>query len=517
MAATLAPSRIDTKALVWAALGTGFAWLAVILLWPDAPFALTFDDAWYYGEIGRNLAEGHGSTFDTLNATNGYHPLWQVVCVVPRQFGLDESAAMRAQLAIQLACWIGAVVLIVRQVKRPPVTLAAVVVLVAGNPFVLRCVASGLESGLVVLVGALLLTCARDLDVTEADAGGRRRFGVLLALAFLARTDAALLTLVAAAWVLPDARRLGAIGVRRMVQLVAAPAITSAVYVAANLWAFGRPMQISGDIKRVDLTPGVVIAAAALALLAVGVGVRLRRLQPSERFARTTTFLAATGWYVPFCIGLVGYYTVLSSQQWLWYFAPLVLYGFALLLHGSADLLDGAAAEGPRSRRSVQAIILVPLVGGFFLLGGQFVDPDLRSIQEANRDAGHWISTELPADAVVASWDAGVLGAFTDQPVVNLDGVVNSGEFADAMEAGRGGAFLRAEGVTHVANHGSPVDGDDPVARQLVDEIFGAGTGAEMELLYAEPFTYAGATTRGGTGAMAMFVYELPPPESSAG
>ena len=67
-----------------------------------------------------------------------------------------------------------------------------------------------------------------------------------------------------------------------------------------------------------------------------------------------------------------------------------------------------------------------------------------------------------PTTPIVASWDAGVLGAFTDQPVVNLDGVVNSGEFADAMASGRGGAFLRAEGVTHIANHGDLIDGDDP-------------------------------------------------------
>jgi hypothetical protein len=346
--------------------------------------------------------------------------------------------------------------------------------------------------------------------VTRADATGRRHFGVLLALAFLARTDAALLTFVTAAWVLPDARRLGAAGVRRMVQLLAAPAITSAVYVAANLWAFDRPMQISGDIKRVDLTLGVALTAVALGLVAVAIGVRLRRLPPSDRFPRTTTFLAETGWYVVFCIGIVTYYTVLSEQQWLWYFAPLALYGLALLLNGAADLVEAAAADGPRSARAVPAIVLVPLVAGFIVLGGQFVDPGLRGIQEANRDAGRWISAELPDDAVVASWDAGVLGAFTDQPVVNLDGVVNSSEFADAMAAGRGSEFLRAEGVTHVANHGSLVDGDDPVARRLVDEIFGPAVGAQMTLVYLEPFVYSGSTTRGTGGPMAMFVFALP-------
>ena len=160
----------DSRPLVLATIGAGVAWLAVILFWSDAPFALTFDDAWYYGEIGRNLAHGHGSTFDTINATNGYHPLWQAVCVLPRLVGLDGLGAMRAQLALQLACWIAAVVIVVRSVRRPSPVLAAAVVLFAANPFVLRAVASGLESGLVVLVGALLLSRAADLEVDDPDA-----------------------------------------------------------------------------------------------------------------------------------------------------------------------------------------------------------------------------------------------------------------------------------------------------------------------------------------------------------
>ena len=521
MAITVAPPRAeaDTRPLVLAAVGAGLAWLAVILFWSDAPFALTFDDAWYYGEIGRNLAHGHGSTFDTINATNGYHPAWQAICVLPRLIGLDGLAAMRAQLAIALGCWIGAVVLVVRRVRRPSRILAVAVVLFAANPFVLRTVASGLESGLVVLVGALLLTRPTDLDVDDSDPRGRRRFGALLALAFLARTDAALLAFICAAWVLPDVRRLGLDGLRRLAQLVAAPAITAAVYVTANLVAFGRPMQISGDVKRIDLTPMVLLEVLVVAAVAFVVGRRLRGLQPSARFGRLTRFLAATGWYVPFCIGLVGYYTLLSAQQWLWYFAPLVLYALALLVHGGADLLDGAVEEGQGSLRAVQAIVLLPLLGGFLFLTPQFADPHLRSIQEANRDAGRWISANLGDDAVIASWDAGVLGAFTDQPVVNLDGVVNSGEFADAMASGPGRGVPPGRGRhPHRQPRRRHRRRRPRGPRNWSTRSSAAGTGDAMDVVHTQPFLYAGSTTRGGSGRreLAVFVYELPQ-ERSAG
>ncbi|MFN8413147.1 MAG: hypothetical protein U0Z26_12240 [Anaerolineales bacterium] len=41
----------------------------------------TRDDAYYYFKVAQNITEGKGSTFDGINLTNGYHPLWMVVCI----------------------------------------------------------------------------------------------------------------------------------------------------------------------------------------------------------------------------------------------------------------------------------------------------------------------------------------------------------------------------------------------------------------------------------------------------
>ena len=83
-------------------------WLLMVLLWRDAPFALTFDDAFYYFGIARNVAEGHGSTFDGINLTNGYHPLWMLLSVPVFGLGLDGTGAVRALLALQVLCYGGA-------------------------------------------------------------------------------------------------------------------------------------------------------------------------------------------------------------------------------------------------------------------------------------------------------------------------------------------------------------------------------------------------------------------------
>lgn len=39
------------------------------------------DDAFYYFKVAQNITEGLGSTFDGINLTNGYHPLWMMICI----------------------------------------------------------------------------------------------------------------------------------------------------------------------------------------------------------------------------------------------------------------------------------------------------------------------------------------------------------------------------------------------------------------------------------------------------
>ncbi len=47
-----------------------------------AAFTMVQDDAFYYIKIAQFLASGHGSTFNGLVFTNGYHPLWMACLVI---------------------------------------------------------------------------------------------------------------------------------------------------------------------------------------------------------------------------------------------------------------------------------------------------------------------------------------------------------------------------------------------------------------------------------------------------
>lgn len=49
------------------------------------------DDAFYYYKVAQNILAGKGITFDGINLSNGFHPLWMVICLVvfwTSRFGL---------------------------------------------------------------------------------------------------------------------------------------------------------------------------------------------------------------------------------------------------------------------------------------------------------------------------------------------------------------------------------------------------------------------------------------------
>ena len=60
------------------------------------------DDAFYYLNIARNLAAGHGPTFDGSTATNGFHPLYMGLLWLLTSAGITEPVLL---LRIALHCW----------------------------------------------------------------------------------------------------------------------------------------------------------------------------------------------------------------------------------------------------------------------------------------------------------------------------------------------------------------------------------------------------------------------------
>ena len=316
-----------------------------------------------------------------------------------------------------------------------------------------------------------------------------------------------------------------------MVELFAPPAVTLAAYLVSNQVMFGMWLQISGVVKRAPLTATRVAIMAAVVLVALAIGRwGHRRVAAGTRasglFRRVVRFTSATAWFAGFGIVVVAYYQVLQTQQWLWYYCPVVLYLLFLLVLGVADFAESAVLQASaessvaRALGPIAAILLLPLVAAFAYETWTFADPHLRSIEMANRDAGQWIDDNVPAGTVLSSWDAGVVGYYSHRPMINLDGVANSKAFYDAGRNGTLAEFLADRNLAGVVNHGDSVDGEDPGTRQFITNVFGPEVGASARVLHQVPFVFSGSTTGSagsgsGTRDLAVTLYGVTQPSSA--
>lgn len=529
----------DPRASLRAAgLAVGVVWLPVILLVGASVHDLTYDDAFYYLGIGRNIAEGAGSTFDGINTTNGYHPLWMLVVSAVFAVGFDDVAAIRAVLVVGLVLWVGSLLvlgdLLARAVagwpafagradagaasRRGNLLLAVVWFAIGANPYVLKIYVSGMETGLAAAVGVALL--ALSVRTTGDPFERPVALAVGTGLLFLSRTDTVFLVAALCCYAALGRRRID----RPILGVGLAFSAVVAAYLASNLALVGHPMQISGTWKRVD--PDVagwvqVLVLVALAGAVLFAGQRARRVEHHSRFPRLRAWFGATAWWPAGALALLAYEWGFTAEIYLWHYAPQVLWLALTAPYAIADLYEGATVERPAGDRAattrsrqVAVITCAPFVVGGLLQVGAFTHPEIRSMQLGDREAAEWIAANLPDDAVVGSFDAGVIGYFAGRPVVNLDGLVNSFEWYDARQEGTAATaeFLRRAGVTHIANHGDLVDGDEPGMRAAIDDLLGDEAGTRMEQVHRVEYIYRGtAGGRSGRRPYGTFVWVLAP------
>ncbi|MGX7824069.1 hypothetical protein ACTG9Q_03165 [Actinokineospora sp. 24-640] len=461
--------------------------LAVVALAPyPQAVGLFDDDAFYYFGVARHIAQGDGSTFNALDPTNGYHPLWLLV-LVPVFSIAQGHAALIAVSLVSLAVFVASA----RQVDRigaltgrPVLTLAwAVPLLVvgtAGPSFWF----SGMETGL-LLLGLLWLaaTWLRSDGFTAPWFGPAAALsaGALMALTVLARLDAvfpmALLGLLA----LHTWRRAGLPWARLGLALAAVPAVALTAYLAVNLALFDTALPVSGQAKALGgggvnggvlgqflLSPvvfGVPTLLGAVALVVVSAAL-LRA--PRALLARYGAVVLAGG------VLTVGYYALTSSWQlWPWYFSAAPL---AVALAGPALNL----AVPLRKLVTLALVVLAVAATGLTAVRAARGGVERSAFIEAGPAVAAQLNTVAPLDAPLAMGDrAGSVGYHLTRPLVHLEGLVNSAAYLDALRTGTVADFLAERGVAFYgrgdADPGVP-EPDEPGCRRFTEPQQGGGS-----------------------------------------
>jgi hypothetical protein len=126
------------------------------------------DDAYYYFKVAQNISEGHGSTFDGLNKTNGYHPLWMLICVpIFALARFDLILPLRVLFVVMNGLSLGTAILLYRLIGKvfvPAVGAIAALYWVFSTDIMNRVYQQGLETGIAAFFIILFLYKLYDFE-----------------------------------------------------------------------------------------------------------------------------------------------------------------------------------------------------------------------------------------------------------------------------------------------------------------------------------------------------------------
>jgi len=441
------------------------------------------DDGYYYLLIARNYVAQGSFTFDGINDTNGFHPLWMLALVALYKLGgvnMPPCSAVCSLRLLNLVLYLitlGSLVFCSYRLRFSAISYAfgfAFCAVSLASPFGMAFFEEGMESGQAVLILVWMywaLICDRKLLLA-----------LLAPMLFLTRLDTLPFVLIPV---------MGFVFLRREVDmskklLTACPlAVAFGVYALYNLLSWGHVVPISGCLKSSFPFPTVHLSfltdpvmpllychdtisalkglynpnilsitclLVAGALMTVGY-----RNSEDEEYGKNLTILFLV---VPCLLVL----SLLVFQKWnkgveYWYlalpfFSTVFLAGVGVsrfcLAHGvrSATWIRGLAI----SVVVVIVVFYVPSVpGGVNLIKGlaegNFSDPACNGGLPRNLKLPHTLfgTTELWAGT-----DVGELSFWTGNRVINLDGLVNNFEYQQVLRDGRLADYLRRHKVRYL-------------------------------------------------------------------
>lgn len=463
------------------------------------------DDGYYYLKVAQSIALGKGSTFDGTILTNGYHPLWLLSLVPIFMIAADPGTANLLAMYLQAALYTASIALVYVTARlgtsRLTACLAATIWVYLTYPLSI----SGLEFSLYALLICTTTSfyLSRFGSRQSPSIGSYFALGILCSLTFLARLDAILMMISITPFLMANEWRIGERAGRalRLIAFLAPALLTGITYLGLNLVQFQHVIPISILVKRewseyalymdpVYRSSGWIVSKMNLVLVPFHLLIESRHISiMSNALALIIGSFGAPAllsiivlrrlwnyrsWAAPLSSGLAPFalYSFLSSASYVtiyhsniaytpWYYVIQPWFA-ALLLAKLLDLgVRNLAASGTRRMRArwlyrigtvglIVAVVSLPY-GTMRNLG---VPRPAQSapIPDPLYVAALWIRANLPENAIVGSWSAGIMGYFSDRRVINLDGLENSWDYNERGKYDLCG-YWRENGINYLADY----------------------------------------------------------------
>ncbi len=168
------------------------------------------DDAYYYFKIAQNISQGLGSTFDGIHLTNGYHPLWMLVCIpIFALARFDLILPLRVLLIVMSLLSVSTAIILYRLISATVSRLTGMLAAIywVFSPFVVwTYYKQGLESGIALFFIMLFLYILYKFEQkwreTQPNIQQIAVLGFVAVLVAFSRLDLIFFTAIAGIWII---------------------------------------------------------------------------------------------------------------------------------------------------------------------------------------------------------------------------------------------------------------------------------------------------------------------------
>ncbi len=478
------------------------------------------DDGFYYFVIAQNIVSGAGSTFDGIQLTNGYHPLWMIFNILAFTITKNSFNAIHLLLFIEaLSGILAGLALAYLSIQLTNQFSLGLIVLALWmfNHRLIAFMQNGLETGISTLL--LILSALGALSLMNNQNKNRQLvFGILCGVTILARTDNVIFIGLLFLAVLACNRKPkyllipGSIAILILIPWFAwnyyhfhtilqtsTTAITNALQIRLEAQS-GIPLTTSAAIAYLVPRWGqTLIRTYFLTALPVGplawlsalwlIGAIIISVKSFWRISAKYNWLKKQPhpnlmiWIV-FAIWPLLFITI--HVGWRWHFrsyyyaslSPSITLYFGTLLW----LLVKNKGWG-----YLWASLLLPLL---LLSAYQFGQSPLIRHQSTMLHAASWLNKNAQECPITGAFNAGIVGFYTNGTVINLDGVVNNNA-AEAIKNRTLGQYAQKIGITCLA------DKEDYPYELLEKPEWGPYRPTDQSpLLWQEQHPYSAATYR---------------------
>ncbi|MBE2280198.1 MAG: glycosyltransferase family 39 protein [Ignavibacteriaceae bacterium] len=424
----------------------------------DFSFLVAFmpDDAFYYQQIAYNFNRGLGFSFDGLNQTNGYQPIWMYILTgIYAIFDFPKEMMIRITLFIQL-------IIIVLTLYFFYDTLKQII-----NNSVVRYSAfsilffllffrslGGMDTAILILFYAILLKLFinrkkfAELTYTILAA-------VLTGVIILTRLDQAPLALIIPLLLFERKDKFKVNTKSLMIYWGISGAII-APYLAGNLLQWGHLMPVSVWIK--SSFPNIILHSTTFKAMSENITVVLSAVL--ILIYPVWLLIAKIINYTPESPALRKF-TILIWVTVIIHFFHLILFltfGFApwhisMYLFAISLIIIEPVHYFLKSKKfvyiTVIALITINLYSGY-KFWNKYYEAPLGKWGVINYTIAQHQNKTLPEDARVFYSDCGVFGFFSERNTINADGLVNNYEYQTVLKEQRLKEYLIKNKISHI-------------------------------------------------------------------